>query len=146
MCWAVVYYLPQLVHFSIEFKQMANNVFGQPLIECSVEPITGFYRDGCCNSDEEDAGVHSVCVVLTDAFLAYTKSVGNDLSTPHPEYMFPGLKAGDKWCLCASRWMQAYAAGKAPMVVLEATHERTLDFIDLKELVKYAWINPKVSQ
>jgi hypothetical protein len=111
-----------------------------------VEPITGFYRDGCCNSDEEDAGVHSVCVVLTDAFLSYTKSVGNDLSTPHSEYMFPGLKAGEKWCLCASRWMQAYAAGKAPMVVLEATHERTLDFIDLKELVKYAWINPKVAQ
>jgi len=118
---------------------MALNVFGDELIECSNEPLTGFYRDGCCNSGEDDLGVHTVCVILTDEFLAFSKSVGNDLSTPRPEYMFPGLKAGERWCLCAARWVEAYQAGKAPLVVLEATHERTLDFIDLHELVKYAW-------
>jgi uncharacterized protein (DUF2237 family) len=123
---------------------MANNVFGQYLIACSNEPLTGFYRDGCCNSDDEDAGLHTVCAVMTDDFLAYSKSKGNDLSTPHPEYMFPGLKAGDRWCLCAERWVEAYGAGMAPLVVLEATHERTLDFVDLKELVKFAWKNPQV--
>lgn len=118
---------------------MATNVFGQPMISCGTEPITGFYRDGCCNSDEEDAAVHSVCAVMTDEFLAYSKAMGNDLSTPHPEFMFAGLKAGDRWCLCATRWVDAFREGKAPLVVLEATHERTLDYIDLKELVKLAW-------
>jgi uncharacterized protein (DUF2237 family) len=118
---------------------MAPNVFGDELIDCSNEPLTGFYRDGCCNSGEDDLGVHTVCVILTNEFLAFSKSVGNDLSTPRPEYMFPGLKAGERWCLCAARWVEAYQAGKAPLVVLEATHERTLDFIDLHELVKYAW-------
>jgi uncharacterized protein (DUF2237 family) len=118
---------------------MALNVFGDELIDCSNEPLTGFYRDGCCNSGEDDLGVHTVCVILTDEFLSFSKSAGNDLSTPRPEYMFPGLKAGERWCLCAARWVEAYRAGKAPLVVLEATHERTLDFIDLHELVKYAW-------
>ena len=118
---------------------MAINVFGDELIDCSNEPLTGFYRDGCCNSGEDDLGVHTVCVILTDEFLSFSKSAGNDLSTPRPEYMFPGLKAGERWCLCAARWVEAYRAGKAPLVVLEATHERTLDFIDLHELVKYAW-------
>jgi uncharacterized protein (DUF2237 family) len=118
---------------------MALNVFGDELIDCSNEPLTGFYRDGCCNSGEDDFGVHTVCVILTDEFLSFSKSAGNDLSTPRPEYIFPGLKAGERWCLCAARWVEAYRAGKAPLVVLEATHERTLDFIDLHELVKYAW-------
>lgn len=118
---------------------MANNVFGEPLIECGTEPLTGFYRDGCCNSGDDDPGVHSVCVVVTDEFLQFSKFRGNDLSTPRPEYMFPGLKAGDRWCLCAARWVEAYRAGKAPSVVLEATHERTLELVDLKELVKFAY-------
>ncbi len=117
---------------------MSNNVFGQPLITCSKQPLTGFYRDGCCKSEEDDSGVHSVCVEVTEEFLEYSFSRGNDLSTPHPEYMFPGLKPGDRWCLCASRWVEAWRAGKAPRVVLEATHERTLDFIQLEELVKWA--------
>lgn len=117
---------------------MASNVFGEPLISCSMKPLTGFYRDGCCNSGEDDAGVHAVCVVVTAEFLEFSYSRGNDLSTPHPEYNFPGLKPGDRWCLCASRWVEAWKAGKAPQVVLEATHERTLDFIQLEELVKWA--------
>jgi uncharacterized protein (DUF2237 family) len=123
---------------------MANNVFGEALITCSTEPMTGFYRDGCCNSDEEDAGIHSVCVVLTDEFLAFSKLRGNDLSTPRPEYMFPGLKAGDRWCLCAARWVEAHRAGCAPKVVLEATHERTLELVELRELVKFAFRSDSV--
>lgn len=123
---------------------MANNVFGESLITCGTEPMTGFYRDGCCNSDEEDAGMHSVCVVLTDEFLAFSKLRGNDLSTPRPEYMFPGLKAGDRWCLCAARWVEAHRAGCAPKVVLEATHERTLELVELRELVKYAFRSDSV--
>jgi uncharacterized protein len=123
---------------------MANNVFGEALITCSTEPMTGFYRDGCCNSDEEDAGIHSVCVVLTEEFLAFSKLRGNDLSTPRPEYMFPGLKAGDRWCLCAARWVEAHRAGCAPKVVLEATHERTLELVELRELVKYAFRSDSV--
>lgn len=123
---------------------MANNVFGESLITCGTEPMTGFYRDGCCNSDEEDAGIHSVCVVLTDEFLAFSKEQGNDLSTPRPEYMFPGLKAGDRWCLCAARWVEAHRAGCAPKVVLEATHERTLELVELRELVKYAFRSDSV--
>jgi uncharacterized protein (DUF2237 family) len=106
--------------------------------------MTGFYRDGCCNSDEEDAGIHSVCVVLTEEFLAFSKLRGNDLSTPRPEYMFPGLKAGDRWCLCAARWVEAHRAGCAPKVVLEATHERTLELVELRELVKYAFRSDSV--
>lgn len=117
---------------------MANNVFGEPLIPCSMKPLTGFYRDGCCNSGEDDTGVHSVCVIVTSEFLEFSSSRGNDLSTPLPEYQFPGLKPGDRWCLCASRWVEAWKAGKAPKVVLEATHERTLDFVALGELVKWA--------
>ncbi len=129
----------------IETQQnMANNVFGEALITCSTEPMTGFYRDGCCNSDEEDAGIHSVCVVLTDEFLAFSKLRGNDLSTPRPEYMFPGLKAGDRWCLCAARWVEAHRAGCAPKVVLEATHERTLELVELRELVKFAFRSDSV--
>jgi uncharacterized protein len=118
---------------------MANNVFGEPLMICSVAPLTGFYRDGCCETGEDDAGTHTVCAVMTDAFLHFSRTKGNDLTTPIPEYGFPGLKAGDKWCLCASRWMEAYFADVAPAVVLEATHEKTLEYLPLEELVKFAY-------
>lgn len=117
---------------------MATNVFGEPLITCSTKPLTGFYRDGCCNTGEDDSGVHSVCVEVTADFLEFSQEAGNDLSTPHPEFQFPGVKPGDRWCLCANRWKEAWQAGKAPKVVLEATHEKTLEFIELQELVKFA--------
>ncbi|GAB5525876.1 MAG: DUF2237 domain-containing protein [Roseivirga sp.] len=117
---------------------MALNVFGEEMITCSTTPMTGFYRDGCCKTGDDDHGTHTVCAVMTEEFLAFTKSVGNDLSTPMPQYQFPGLKPGDRWCFCATRWVQAYEAGFAPKVVLEATHEKTLRFIKLEELVKFA--------
>lgn len=118
---------------------MANNVFGERLISCSELPLTGYYRDGCCKTDDRDQGTHTVCAIMTDEFLKFSQQVGNDLLTPRPEYLFPGLRAGDRWCLCASRWVEAYKAGKAPLVVLEATHEKTLNYITLAELVKYAF-------
>jgi uncharacterized protein (DUF2237 family) len=111
-----------------------RNVLGDPLIPCSTDPMTGFYRDGCCRSGDDDHGVHSVCCVMTDDFLAFSKAVGNDLSTPRPQWGFPGLNAGDRWCLCAARWRQADEAGKAPKVVLAATHVRTLDICELDRL------------
>ncbi|RZS98054.1 DUF2237 family protein [Cecembia calidifontis] len=117
---------------------MAKNVFGENLIPCSTAPMTGFYRNGCCETGPDDLGTHTVCAVMTDEFLEFSLSRGNDLITPRPEYAFPGLKPGDKWCLCASRWMEAYQAGVAPLVVLEATHEKTLDYLPLGELVKFA--------
>jgi uncharacterized protein (DUF2237 family) len=100
--------------------------------------MTGFYRDGCCRSGDDDHGVHSVCCVMTDDFLAFSKAVGNDLSTPRPQWGFPGLNAGDRWCLCAARWRQADEAGKAPKVVLAATHVRTLDICELDRLRAHA--------
>lgn len=115
---------------------MAKNVLGTDLEDCSTDPLTGFYRDGCCNTGSDDVGVHSVCAVMTDDFLAFSKSVGNDLSTPLPH--FPGLKAGDRWCLCASRWVEALEAGVAPMVRLEATHAATLEFASLSDLQAHA--------
>jgi uncharacterized protein len=118
---------------------MEKNVFGEDLIACSVSPMTGFYRDGCCNTSDEDFGIHTVCAVMTDEFLEFSKKAGNDLSTPVPQFMFPGLQAGDRWCLCAPRWVEAYRAGKAPLVVLEATHEKTLELVPLEELVKFAY-------
>lgn len=118
---------------------MARNVFGEPLKTCSTAPLTGFYRDGHCNTDGQDRGLHTVCAVMTDEFLEFTRSRGNDLITPQPIFRFPGLKAGDRWCLCALRWVEAWRAGKAPLVVLEATHEKTLDYVPLEELVKFAW-------
>ena len=118
-----------------------KNVFGEELKPCSKKPLTGFYRDGCCNTNEDDYGVHSVCVIVTDKFLEFSKNAGNDLSTPRPEWNFPGLKQGDQWCLCASRWVEALKAGCPPFVVLEATHEKTLEYFPLKELVKYAYVN-----
>ena len=116
----------------------ARNVLGTELKPCSTKPLTGFFRDGCCNTVREDFGAHTVCAEMTDRFLAYTKQQGNDLSTPRPEYGFPGLKPGDRWCVCASRWVEAVQAGCAPRVVLEATHERTLQYATLADLRQHA--------
>lgn len=118
---------------------MPLNVFGTELEPCSHDPLTGFYRDGCCETGPDDLGVHTVCAIMTEEFLAFSRARGNDLSTPHPEFGFRGLRPGDRWCLCASRWKEAWEAGKAPQVVLTATHETTLEFVPLEELVKVAW-------
>jgi uncharacterized protein (DUF2237 family) len=115
-----------------------RNVLGSELIPCSYDPLTGYFRDGCCKTDASDRGSHVVCAVVTDEFLEYSKSRGNDLSTPRPEYRFPGLKDGDRWCLCALRWREALSEGIAPDVVLECTHERALDFLSLDQLVAHA--------
>ncbi len=115
-----------------------RNVLGGPLIACSTDPLTGFYRDGLCRCGPEDTGLHAVCCVMTEDFLAFTKSRGNDLSTPHPEWGFPGLNPGDRWCLCAARWGEALEAGAAPLVVLEATGERALEVVSLADLRAYA--------
>ena len=112
----------------------ALNVLGSALVPCSYDPLTGFYRDGCCKTDEHDAGSHVICAKVTQEFLDFSVAVGNDLSTPRPEYRFSGLKAGDRWCLCARRWQQAHQAGVAPPVVLESTHARALDFVTLAQL------------
>ena len=114
------------------------NVVGGKLLPCSVEPLTGFYRNGCCSTGAEDLGSHTVCVVLTEEFLEFSKSVGNDLSTPRPEYGFAGLLPGDRWCLCASRWLEAHAEGHAPDVVLGATHARALDIVPIDLLTARA--------
>jgi uncharacterized protein (DUF2237 family) len=105
---------------------------------CSLTPLTGFFRDGCCNTSPEDLGSHTVCAVMTDEFLAFSKSRGNDLSTPRPEFGFPGLKAGDRWCLCAPRWQEALGAGQAPRVVLRATEQEALEWCALEDLKRYA--------
>lgn len=116
----------------------AKNVFGEPLVACSFNPLTGYFRDGCCKTNEEDIGTHVVCVVMTTEFLVYSKVCDNDLSTPRPEWQFPGLKAGDQWCLCANRWVQAWHAGVAPKVVLESTNQTVLQLVSLEELRKHA--------
>lgn len=115
-----------------------KNVLGDELQPCSFDPLTGFYRDGCCNTGAEDQGVHTVCVRVTDEFLEFSKSVGNDLSTPMPQYGFAGLADGDQWCLCAARWQEAFDAGRAPRVVLEATHLQTLEWCSLRDLQAHA--------
>ena len=115
-----------------------TNVLGGRLEPCSVEPRTGFYRDGCCNTGPDDLGLHVVCVRVTSKFLAFSKSQGNDLSTPQPDFGFPGLKPGDRWCLCAGRWREALDAGVAPRVVLSATHEEALAVVPLDVLKRYA--------
>lgn len=117
---------------------MATNVMGGELQTCSTDPMTGWHRDGCCTTGSGDTGVHTVCAVVTDEFLAFSAAVGNDLSTPHPEYGFPGLRDGDRWCLCAPRWQEAFVAGRAPKVVLEATHIQTLEWCRLKDLQAHA--------
>lgn len=116
-------------------KSPAKNVLGGPLELCSNSPLTGFYRTGCCETGPEDLGVHTVCVEVTAEFLAFTRSRGNDLSSPAPG--FPGLAPGDRWCLCAARWKEALLAGKAPQVCLAATHEATLEVVSLDELIEY---------
>ncbi len=115
-----------------------KNIFGEPLIPCCYEPLTGFYRDGFCRTDEQDTGRHVVCAIMTAEFLDFTRSRGNDLSTPRPMYAFPGLKPGDKWCLCALRWREAYEAQFAPPLVLEACAEAALQFIPMEVLVAHA--------
>lgn len=115
-----------------------HNVLGEPLQECGRDPLTGFYRTGCCETGPDDVGTHVVCAVMTDAFLDFTKSRGNDLSTPRPAFGFAGLAAGDRWCLCVSRWAEALEAGVAPPVVLEATHRKALDTVTLDELRAHA--------
>jgi uncharacterized protein len=115
-----------------------RNVLGGVLECCCTSPMTGYYRDGHCRTDETDQGSHTVCTKVTAEFLAFSKKIGNDLSTPHPEFGFPGLKPGDKWCVCVSRWEEAFMAGVAPPVVLEATHERALDVVELAELRAHA--------
>jgi uncharacterized protein len=116
----------------------ARNVLGTELVPCSYDPLTGYFRDGCCNTDASDRGSHVVCAVVSEEFLEYSKSRGNDLSTPRPEYRFAGLRDGDRWCLCALRWREALSEGIAPDVVLECTHEKALDFVSLEHLVAHA--------
>jgi uncharacterized protein (DUF2237 family) len=115
-----------------------RNVFGEPLQSCSERPLTGFYRSGCCHTGPDDFGLHTVCVQVTSEFLAFSKARGNDLSTPQPEFGFPGLAPGDRWCLCAARWREALEAGKAPRVILGSTHEATLAVVSLEDLKRYA--------
>ena len=122
-----------------ERSEIQRNVYGEPLKSCSERPLTGFFRTGCCHTGPEDLGLHTVCVEITAEFLAFSKSRGNDLSTPQPDFDFPGLKPGDRWCLCAARWQEAFEAGMAPKVVLEATHEATLSYARLEDLRAHAW-------
>ncbi len=119
-------------------RRPSRNVLGETLANCNERPLTGFFRDGCCNTGPEDSGSHTVCAVMTANFLAFSKRSGNDLSTPMPEYGFPGLQPDDRWCLCAPRWQQAFEAGKAPRVVLAATHEGALDYCRLEDLKAHA--------
>ena len=116
----------------------AINVFGEPLETCGELPITGFYRDGCCNTGDEDVGSHTVCILATTEFLEYSRFKGNDLTTPRPEFNFPGLKGGDTWCLCAARWLEAYNDGMAPKIYLRRTHLQALDIVALKLLREHA--------
>ena len=115
-----------------------RNVFGEPIELCSLSPTTGFFRTGCCDTGPEDVGLHTVCVEATAEFLAFSKARGNDLSTPLPDLGFPGLKPGDRWCLCAARWQEAFEAGAAPRFILSATHEKTLEIVELGDLKRYA--------
>jgi uncharacterized protein (DUF2237 family) len=120
------------------WRRPARNVLGEPIEACSTRPMTGFFRDGCCNTGREDVGSHTVCAVMTADFLEFSRSRGNDLSTPMPQFGFRGLKAGDRWCLCAPRWQEALDAGQAPRVVLRATHEGALDHCALVDLKRFA--------
>jgi uncharacterized protein (DUF2237 family) len=119
-------------------KAPNRNVLGQPLDVCGCQPMTGFYRTGCCETGPNDLGVHTICCVVTEDFLRVSRELGNDLSTPMPQYSFPGLKAGDRWCLVAMRWQQALNDGMAPQVVLAACHEACLEHVNLDDLKRYA--------
>lgn len=116
-----------------------KNVLGGTLQPCSYKPLTGWFRDGCCRTDDRDQGSHLVCAVVTEAFLRFSRARGNDLSTPRPEFQFPGLKEGDRWCLCAARWREALDAGAAPRIVLASTHHRVLEYATIDELLAHAW-------
>jgi uncharacterized protein (DUF2237 family) len=118
--------------------QAPRNVYGEPLAPCGFDPLTGWTRNGCCETDANDRGSHTVCARVTAEFLEFSRSRGNDLVTPRPEFGFPGLKAGDRWCLCASRWAEAHSAGVAPPVVLQASHLRALDLVPLEHLKRHA--------
>lgn len=119
-------------------REPDRNVVGGELLACSTDPLTGFYRDGCCATGPEDIGSHTVCAIVTEEFLGFSRRVGNDLSTPRPELGFPGLKPGDRWCLCAARWLEAHEGGCAPPIVLAATHEGALELIEIDTLLAYA--------
>ena len=116
-----------------------KNVFGEAIIPCSTKPLTGFFRDGCCNTDTMDNGTHTVCAIMTEEFLAFTTANGNDLSTPLPAYNFPGLKPNDRWCLCVTRWKEALEAGCAPLVLLEATNEKSLESVTMEQLISHSF-------
>ncbi len=118
-------------------KEKSLNVYGKPLQICGYDPITGAFRDGCCNTGPGDIGTHTVCAIVSDEFLEFSKSRGNDLTKDYPEYNFKGLKDGDRWCLCASRWVEAYEVGLAPPVILESTHINTLKFVSIQILEKF---------
>ena len=119
-------------------KDVALNVLGQPLVPCSFEPLTGFFRDGCCKTNEEDSGSHLVCAIVSDTFLQFSLAKGNDLITARPEYQFPGLVAGDQWCLCLNRWIEAFQANCAPMIKLESTNIKALEIVPLNILEQYS--------
>ena len=121
-----------------------RNVLGGDLEPCGLEPLTGFYRDGCCSTGPEDVGLHTICAVVTEEFLAHQRSIGNDLSTPVPAYRFPGLRPGDRWCVTARNWLRAHQEGAAAFVVLASTHERTLEVVDLETLEQHAVDVPDV--
>jgi uncharacterized protein (DUF2237 family) len=120
-----------------------KNVLGTDLKLCSKDPVTGYFRDGFCRTNNQDKGRHVIASVMTDEFLTFSKSKGNDLTTPNTLYNFPGLKSGDKWCVCALRWKEAFVAGSAPRVDLEATHERALDYVSINDLLKMSSLNQK---
>lgn len=120
------------------YSGMASNVLGGELQACCTHPMTGYYRDGFCHTGPGDVGLHTVCAVMTEEFLAFSRECGNDLSTPRPEMAFPGLRPGDRWCLCVTRWMEAFEAGRAPAVRLEATHASALEFVSLEDLTAHA--------
>ena len=119
-------------------ENTARNVLGTALLTCSTDPVTGFFRDGCCNTNEQDLGSHTVCIEATAEFLEFSARRGNDLSTPMPEYEFPGVQPGDRWCLCAARWQEAYEHDMAPRVYLAATHQRALEIVSLEALQEHA--------
>jgi len=121
-----------------------RNVLGGDLEPCGLDPLTGFYRDGCCSTGPEDVGLHTICAVVTEEFLAHQRSIGNDLSTPVPAYRFPGLRPGDRWCVTARNWLRAHQEGAAAFVVLASTHERTLEVVDLETLEQHAVDVPDV--
>ena len=120
-------------------KAASLNVFGEKLIPCGTSPMTGAYRNGCCDTGPFDAGTHTVCAIVTEAFLQFSKGRGNDLTKAYPQYNFPGLVDGDRWCLCVSRWLEAYRAGVAPPILLKATHQKTLEYVSLDRLKEFAY-------